>query len=312
MNRRTFARHVGAGMAVLAASGTAGIRLLDNRTQIAVTINDFLVSDDPLLSGTRRNEAMLDALQARGNLKAAVFVTGQYVDDPVTWPLLARWDEAGHLIGNHTYSCYVYPHTDFGTFTRDLLRNEGLLHEFPMYRRIFRFPCLKEGATVEQRDRMRAFLRDHGYRNGHATIDAADEYIDGRLRKRLERDPDADLSPYREYYLRHLWDRAQHYDTLSRKVLGRSIRHTLLLHHNVLNGLFLANVFDMFARNGWDLIDAADAFEDPAYRAEPDIIPAGGSLLRQLASASGRHERELPPPVGDGSLEQSHMDALGL
>ena len=34
---------------------------------------------------------------------------------------------------------------------------------------------------------MRAFLTDHGYKNGAVTIDASDWYIDDRLRKRLDR-----------------------------------------------------------------------------------------------------------------------------
>ena len=79
---------------------------------------------------------------------------------------------------------------------------------------------------------MRAFLDAHGYQNGSVSIDASDWYIDGRLKDRLKLNPKADLKPYRDYYLNHIWNRAQFYNELSIKVLGREVKHTLLLHYN--------------------------------------------------------------------------------
>lgn len=106
---------------------------------------------------------------------------------------------------------------------------------------------MKEGDTAEKRDRMRQFLKANEYRNGQVTIDASDWYVDTRLRERLKKELKANLAPYKSFYLAHLWERAKYYDDLAQKVLGRRIKHTLLLHHNVVNGLFLADVLQMFA-----------------------------------------------------------------
>jgi hypothetical protein len=38
------------------------------------------------------------------------------------------------------------------------------------------------------------------------------------------------VKPYRDFYLTHMWERAQYYDDLARKVLGRSVKHTILMH----------------------------------------------------------------------------------
>ena len=103
---------------------------------------------------------------------------------------------------------------------------------------------------------MRRFLKQHGYRMGYVTIDASDWYVDERLRARLAQNPEADLTGYKNFYLDHLWERAVYYDDLSRKVLGRSVKHTLLIHHNVLNELFLKDVLEMFQSKGWKLINA--------------------------------------------------------
>ena len=266
MNRRQFARQFGMSVVALGAwGGAASAFSRDGRQpQVAITMDDFVLFDTPTLSAAARNKAILDALR-RHNLQAAVFVAGKYVDKEANMPLLREWNRRGHIIANHTYSHSSYPEADFQKYAGDVLRNEALLKEFPRYRKLFRFPYLKEGNTAAQRDRMRAFMKRHGYRNGHVTIDASDWYIDERLRRRLKENPQADILPYREFYLNHLAERAAYYDELSRKVLGRSVKHTLLLHHNVLNGLFLGDVLQMFTQRGWKLIDAEEAFADPVF-----------------------------------------------
>ena len=311
MNRRRFletALAMGAGV-TLESAGRAAAQ--GDAPTVAFTFDDFNIFDVPVLSGSARNRAMLDVLQAHG-LKAAVFVIGRNVETPETMRLLEAWNEAGHLVGNHTYSHRRYSRSPFSEFTEDVLRCDAVLRRLPQFRKLLRFPFLDEGATAEQRDRMRVFLVEREYRNAHITIDASDWYIDGRLRARLERQRDADTSPYRKFYLDHILERAQFYDSLSRQVLGRSVRHTVLLHHNVLNALFLADLIRMFKSSGWAVIDARDAFEDPIFRATPDVLPAGQSLVWSLAKETGRFESVLRYPGEDGAYEAPKMDALGL
>jgi hypothetical protein len=245
-------------------------------------------------------------------MQAAMFVCAKFVDNEKGNKLLNAWDEGGHLIGNHSYSHMHYPSVGFEKFSQDVLKGEAVLKQHPRFRKMFRFPYLKEGDTVQQRDAMRAFLKAHGYRNGHVTIDASDWYVDSRLRAALAKNPDADVTPYRNYYLEHIWERSLYYDDLSRKVLGRSVRHTLLLHHNVLNGLFLGDLMSMFKTKGWKLIKAEDAYRDQVFDAAPNISPAGESLIWALAKESGKFEKLLRYPGEDGDYEKKRMDELGL
>ena len=104
-----------------------------------------------------------------------------------------------------------------------------------------------------------------------------------RLSARLKRSPGADQLAYHDAYLRHLYDRAQYYDGLSRTVLGRSVAHLLLLHHNLVNTVFLKDVIQRFRDKGWTLIDSESAFQDPVYALRPDTLHAGQSILWALA-----------------------------
>lgn len=311
MNRREFAKNIGLCVMALRVSRKACFASLAKQPQVAITMDDFNIYDTSTLSGEARNQAILDALH-QFKLQAAAFVAGKYIDNEKNLALLRLWNERGHMIANHTYSHGYYPDADFSKYTQDILRNEELLKQFSRFRKFLRFPYLKEGKTVEQRDEMRAFLRERGYRNGHVTIDNSDWYIDGRLRARLKNNPKANVTPYRDFYLQHIWARASYYDDLARKVLGRSIRHTLLIHHNVLNGLFLAELLHMFRRKGWQLVNAEEAYTDPVFDREPKIVPAGEGLVWALAKESGRFDKVLRYPAEDGDYEKLQMDALGL
>jgi hypothetical protein len=226
--------------------------------------------------------------------------------------LVREWGNAGHMICNHTYSHWFYPNRSFEEFAQDILRVEALIKDMPRFNKLFRFPALNEGDTIERRDKMRAFLKEHGYRMGYVTVDASDWYIDQRLRARIAANPKANLAAYREYYLDHLWDRATFYDGLSRKVLGRSAKHTLLIHHNVLNELFLSDVLDMFKSKGWKLISAEDAFTDSVFSAAPNLVPAGQSIIWALAKESGKFNDILRYPGEDDVYEKPKMDKLSL
>lgn len=311
INRREFAASLGLGL--LAGFGLKGLASgsTGDSPQVSITIDDFRWFDIPRLSAAARNRAMLDALSAH-SLKAAIFVAGKFVDNETGQQLLAAWDREGHLIGNHSYSHLHYHNVALERFSQDVLLGEAVINRHARFRKLFRFPFLKEGDTREKRDGMRQFLKARGYRNAHVTIDASDWYVDDRLRARLKENPAAELAPYRDFYLNHIWERSLYYEGLGRKVLGRGVKHTLLLHHNVLNGLFLGDLLEMFRKKGWRLITAEEAFTDPVFSSVPDILPAGESLIWALAKETGKFEKLLRYPGEDSRYEKEKMDKLNL
>jgi peptidoglycan/xylan/chitin deacetylase (PgdA/CDA1 family) len=313
MNRRQFTKlGMAAGIAFCLEESKAVS--VAKKTQVAITMDDFnWASNSVKLTASERNDAILSALSSR-SVRAALFVRGSNIANEQGKTLLQAWDAAGHMIGNHSYSHWYFHSAKITAeaFKQDILRCEELLKGFSGFRKFFRFPYLKEGESSAKRDAIRAFLEQQGYRNGHVTIDASDWIVDERLRKRLTKDPAADLNPYRRFYLAHMWERARYYDSLSQKVLGHSVKHTILVHFNLLNALFLGDLMDMFKGKGWHVIDAEQAFTDPVFASQPKIVPAGESLIWALAKESGRFEKLLRYPGEDGEYETAKMDKLGL
>ncbi|MBZ5524380.1 MAG: polysaccharide deacetylase family protein [Acidobacteriia bacterium] len=305
MRRRTF---------LLCAATIAATRSFGkpSRPQIALTMDDPTLTPRGSMPWTEINTRLLQAFD-RHKLKAALFVAGMRVDQPEGSKLLSPWDEAGHLLGNHSYSHKMYmEQQSYGDFAADFLRNEPLLAQYRNRRRLFRYPALKEGDTAEKRDRFRALLKQHDYRVGHVTVDASDWYVDRRMADRMQKDPKAALEPYRDYLTAHLLDRAAFYRRLALDVLGHDVRHTLLVHYNMMNALFLPHVLKSFEQAGWQWIDAARAFDDPVFLREPKTVPAGESLVWALAAEAGKFKDRLRWPGEDDVYEKPKMDALGL
>lgn len=278
---------------------------------IAFTFDDGPdMKDSVRMTAAERNSAILKQL-ADAKVKSVLFVARADKDESRI-ALLRQWGDEGHMIGNHTVT-----HPNFSsqkvtleTFEQDMVACDEAIRALPGYTKIFRFPYLKEGDTTAKRDGFRVFLKSINYRTGPVSVDASDWYYSLRLHERLTKDPGADINPYRDAYLRHLYDRAQYYDGLSQKVLGRSVLHVALVHHNLINALFLGDVIRMFRAQGWQVIDARSAFEDPVYKIEPDILPAGESILWALAKQ--KNVPGLRWPGEDDTYEKPILDAAHL
>jgi len=277
--------------------------------KVAITIDDFTMKDGPRLNLEQRDQAMLDALKKHG-VQAAAFIKGSNLEKKRIRNRVKRWDDQGHLIANHTYRHPNYHKVSFSAFSQEILDCDRLIQDFKNYTRLFRFPMLKAGNTAPKRDKIRQFLKQHRYKNGYVTIDASDWYIETRMVKRLKVNPNTDLIPYRDFYLDHIWKRTQYYDALATKYLKRDIHNTLLIHHYLLNALFLDELIKMYEKKGWEVIDAEEAFKDPIFNEQPNVLPAGESIVWSIAKEAG--DETLRYPAEDGSYEKAAMDKLGL
>lgn len=281
--------------------------------EVSFTMDDPEVKESVLFSPETRNQKILNAF-SKHKVKAALFVCGMRIDSIEGKKLLTSWDRQGHVIANHSFSHLSYnaQKNSFEVFKNDFLKTEPLITGYENFKKYFRFPFLKEGNSEEKRESMRSFLKSKGYRQGYVTIDASDWYIDLRLIKKIQDNPKSDLRPYRDFYLKHIWDRTLYYHELAKKVYGREIKHTLLIHHNLLNALFLDDLISFYKNKGWTVISPTEAFKDPVFSEEPKISPAGESVVWASAKEAKKFETVLRYPGEDGDYEKEAMDKLGL
>jgi peptidoglycan/xylan/chitin deacetylase (PgdA/CDA1 family) len=278
--------------------------------RLAITIDDP-ATETAIFPPERIAAGILDALSAR-RLSSMLFVCGMRVDSPKGHALLSSWNDSGHAIANHSYSHRFFhdPKISVADMAADVDRCEKLISGYPRFARRFRYPFLKEGDTREKRDGMRAELLARRYAIGHVTIDTSDWAYDSRLVARLRRDSKADLGPFRSAYVAHMLDRARYYDRLGLEVIGRSIPHVVLMHHNVINSLFLGDLLDAYAADGWTVVSPAEAYADPIFAEAPETLPAGESLVWSHAQLDPRYRGKLRYPGEDDTYEAGTLDRL--
>ena len=282
---------------------------------LALTFDDGpKLAATPLMSPAERNQALLKQL-SDANAHATLFVTlGNGADRPEGLALLKAWGSAGHTIGNHTVT-----HPDLNAasvsladYEREILRCDEVIRGLPGYRGWFRFTFLREGNTPEKRDGMRAFLIARGWLNAYVSLDTSDWRLDQKLVAVLRDHATADLAPIRDAYVAHVKQRATAYRELSRRLFHRDIPHVMLMHHNLLNALFLGDVLKMLKAEGWAFIDAETAYRDKVYRSQPDRPAPGQSLLLSLARSRGwALSPEFDRLMDDGDFEIAALEKQG-
>ena len=282
-----------------------------NAQSISFTFDDGTLGDRPGYSFEKWNAMLLKKLKDN-NVKATFFVTGKGKDSKRGRYLLESWNNDGHSIANHTYTHpnYNSSKVTFELFKNELLKNDSLIKQYSNYQKYFRFPYFKEGNTKEKIETFRNFLKEQNYKNGYATIDASDWYIDSRLIKKLRTDSSFDIDKFRKFYLEHIWNRAQFYEKLAFELTGRHIKHNLLLHHNFAAALFMDDLIQLFKEKGWTIVSTKEAYSDPIYNKTP--VYAGESLIYALAKDSEKYKGKLRYPAEDSKYEKKKMDELGL
>ena len=144
------------------------------------------------------------------------------------------------------------------------------------------------------------------------SLDTSDWRLDEAMRKHLARHPDADLAPFRTAYLAHLRQRSEAYRDLSRKLFGRDIPQVMLLHHNLINALFLGDALQQFKAMGWTFVSPETAFQDFIYTLTPQRPAPGQSLLLSAARSLGYRPEGWERLVDDGEADIQALVKQGV
>ncbi|CAB1214635.1 polysaccharide deacetylase family protein [Acinetobacter bouvetii] len=251
------------------------------------------------------NQQILDQL-AEHQIKSIVFPSLVKIGDYQGKQLIANWGKAGHLIGNHSALHQNLNKSNITTqqYIQSIQDADLVLNTLPRYKRIYRYPFLKEGNTVEKRDAVYQWLKNNQYALGGVSIDASDWFYN---RKYLQYTKQADtekLQRLKQAYIWHLLNRAEYYDQLAVQTLQRSPKHVLLLHVNQINAAFLSDVVTAFKQQGWTSISTKQAFDEPIYTQQSRNIPAGESVIWSLAKTQGK---ELCYPAEDAPYELENL-----
>jgi peptidoglycan/xylan/chitin deacetylase (PgdA/CDA1 family) len=253
--------------------------------KICITFDDL-----PMVRVPDRDErrAITDRILAaldEFNVEAAGFVIGDNIEDDVD--LLRSWLEAGHVLGNHTYSHADLNEVPADLYIRDIKKGqdaiEDVLVELRQAGRYFRYPFLHYGNTYDTKKKVADYLEKEGYAVAHVTVDPEDFAYNLQYEKIYQSADSIDFVQLGNEYIDHIMDCLHEAEKLAQDVMGRKIKHIVLLHANRINGAFLSDLLSELSAEGYTFISLDEALADPVYSIpETYAGPQGLSYLERL------------------------------
>jgi peptidoglycan/xylan/chitin deacetylase (PgdA/CDA1 family) len=272
-----------------------------------VTVDDLPMHGPDTLGMSREAIAdrFLDAFRRHGVNSAYGFVNGKKVaDDPTSEGILRRWRAAGHPLGNHTYSHVSLNALDLSEYLPDVEKGEAILEKLVPDRqswKVFRYPFLYEGDTLDKRDGVRRYLHDHGYLVAPVTIDADDWAYNPPFSRCAAQKDAASLATLRRGFLEAHVEELRRMRELSQALVQRRVPQILLLHIGAADADAIDDLLTLYEKEGARWIDLGAALADPFYALDSGA-PAryGAALPYRLAKARGMRTK---PPVFARTLE---------
>lgn len=255
---------------------------------VAVTVDDlpgFVRADG--MSRQEQVDRIIAALRSNGVPGAHGFVTeaaraGIPEDDGV----LRDWLAAGYDLGNHTFSHRHLNGMSAMDFIANIVRQDTALGQSGLRasHRMFRYPFLDEGDTLEKRDAVRAYLASAGYTVAQVTVQY-DDWAWTSAYTRCLGARDQDGIAWLHHHVGKAADaRLRESRALARRVVGHDIPHILLIHPSAFTALSLAPILSRWREQGVTFVSLEQALADPTYRINPNVPD-------ECAECSGQHGR---------------------
>ncbi|MFN3543881.1 MAG: polysaccharide deacetylase family protein [Thiobacillus sp.] len=275
---------------------------------MAITFDDL-----PYASVPSEDDAALAEMTTRllQGLQAAAIPAVGFVNEsrlyregspvPARVDMLQAWLDAGHELGNHTYSHVSLNRVPFEAYTANLLQGEMVTRPLAQATgrplRWFRPPYLHLGQTASVRAELDAFLAARGYRMAPVTVNHAEWVFAVAYSRALAQGNAEAAQRIAEAYLPYMEAELDRAERLALDRFGRPIPHVLLLHANALNADHVGALVARLQQRGYRFVTLDAALQDSAY-ATPlgTTVIEGESWLEHWARAAGLRPAQ-PPAV---------------
>ncbi len=192
--------------------------------------------------------------------------------------LMTRWLDAGHALGNHTYSHPDANALTADAYTDDIAKGDRVTRRLLAARgaapsRYFRHPYTHTGDTAEKKAAIEAFLTTRGYRVSPHTIENADWLFNVAYRRATDAEG---VSRVADAYLAYTRRVVTFAEEASMRVFDRPIPQVLLIHANDLTADTLGRILDDLTARGYRFVSLEEVMRDAAYATPDTWVGKGG------------------------------------
>lgn len=267
------------------------------KLQVALTFDDLPATGEapPAVARAQILESILASLKAERMPPTYGFINAHTLEElPAGGALLHTWVSSGNLLGNHTYSHPDLESASVADFERNILENEPALQQYAGKSdwHYFRYPFLHEGETLEKRQAIQSYLKEHGYKTAEVSLDFEDYLWNDPYARCVATQRTDKVDALHDSYLAAADQYLSIDRSLARRLYGHEIPYVLLLHVTAFTAKMLPDLVAQLRERGFTFITLREALSDPAYTIDPAIgYPGGGAIQETLAAA-----RKLPFP----------------
>lgn len=233
--------------------------------EVAITIDDL-----PYVGFANNDSAKLKREEVRiwkimqalidNNVPATGFVIAGNIENG-QWELLEQLQQAGIVIGNHTYDHANLNAMSSDKYIANVEKADKILAPLMSSPKYFRYPFLAEGRG-EKKHRIQDFLAANNYVIAPVTIDSKDFVFNARLYAMSSKVRARNLNRIKQEYLAYLASQIQKADRIA-KHKNRPVKQILLIHSNLLNSYCMEDIIAMFKKNGYRFISLSEALQQP-------------------------------------------------
>lgn len=264
-------------MCCLVANSEASIK-------VAITVDD-LPTHGPLPPGVTREmiaKKMTEILKKHKIPEVYAFINAGKVEQKnESLEVLQIWKQAGFPFGNHTYLHEDINKTAVDDYIKAIDLNEPLLKKLSGKSdwKYFRYPYLREGETLEVRNKVRAHLKDKGYKIAQVTIDFEDWSWNGPYARCKAKGDEKSIQWLKDTYKQTAVDMLTRADVMGRALFKRNIPHILLLHIGAFDTEMLETLILEYKKKGVEFVGLSEASKDEVYSLDPGLPAKYGSEL---------------------------------
>jgi hypothetical protein len=264
--------------------------------EIALTINRmFRSTADPdsdqddwcYTENSRENfDKLVNALKNNGIPPTVDFLAGESLDRGFQ----EEWLRSRNLIGSLSYRGLSPKKGTAQEFIDTLSKNEEelapLWSKFPRKKKYFRYPSLKLGMDTQRPKDIRAFLKENGFIEVPATIDARGDYFSQPYCAALSRGDKVCANLISATFKSLLLERTHIARSAARKIVGRDVKQILMLQANQLTSDLLDDLLRWYKSMGVQFISIDDALADPFYAVE-DVTNTASQIIWETKRKMG-------------------------
>lgn len=217
------------------------------------------------LDAMARSQMLVRNLATAGVPQAMFLIKTRGIDQKDS-ARLSLYSAKGHLLVNAGHGHNLVTKSDLYVYEIGILKANRLLQRYSGYKKHVHFSYLHEFGDKNIQLRLAEFLQERGYRPAFTGVNpmrGVDQYLDQLYQKKIRSNRAVNMAALENAYVEFIAQSLAREDAKAFNLLGYSPRQVLVLQENDLAAYFIVPLVDHLIEQGWTMIAAERALDDP-------------------------------------------------